>query len=251
MRQSVDRILPVALEQHTGIEIQALFFPPIVDDPHRLLDGHQSALEHFHGVRAMHGPFADLCPGSPDPLLRDVAMYRIRQAIPILDILKIDHLILHHGYVPNTSPLDDWIVHSTAFWRKVLELVPSGTAIHIENYQENSPEFMLRIIEAVDDPRLGICLDIGHAHAFSRTSVVDWVRICGASITYIHLHDNDGSGDQHLPLGQGNILLLDVTAALEQYAPAAIWALETEPEASLAWLSRHNYLGEKALNLHI
>jgi sugar phosphate isomerase/epimerase len=72
--------------------------------------------------------------------------------------------------------------------------------------------------------------------------VLNWITTLGERITYVHLHDNDGSGDQHLPLGQGNLPLLEVLAALETHAPRAIWMIEAEATASLAWLAEHSYI---------
>jgi sugar phosphate isomerase/epimerase len=41
--------------------------------------------------------------------------------------------------------------------------------------------------------------------AFSETSLADWLSALGTRVTHLHLHDNDGTADQHLPLGQGTI----------------------------------------------
>jgi sugar phosphate isomerase/epimerase len=45
---------------------------------------------------------------------------------------------------------------------------------------------------------------------------------------HIHLHDNDRSGDHHLPLGRGTIDLEALYAALLRQVPQATIALEVE-----------------------
>jgi len=67
----------------------------------------------------------------------------------------------------------------------------------------------------------------------------------GPGSVHLHDNDNDGEGDQHLGLGQGTAPLLDACKALQEHAPAAIWALECQSqhfEASLTWLKGDGFL---------
>ena len=47
-------------------------------------------------------------------------------------------------------------------------------------------------------------LDIGHANV-GRTSPVDFVQTLVQRIRNMHIHDNSGRSDEHLPIGMGNI----------------------------------------------
>lgn len=59
-------------------------------------------------------------------------------------------------------------------------------------------EDFLRHIEAVDDPYLVACLDVGHAEmAGLDTSVGEMVRTLGPHLAALHLHDNDLRHDNH------------------------------------------------------
>jgi len=59
------------------------------------------------------------------------------------------------------------------------------------------------VFERVDSPNLGFCYDIGHRNCHEPE--VDLLSLYGNKLVALHLHDNDGSGDQHLlPFG-GNI----------------------------------------------
>ena len=49
------------------------------------------------------------------------------------------------------------------------------------------------------------CLDTGHLNVFSSAELNVWIQRLGPFIRQIHIHDNDGFLDQHLPPGQGNI----------------------------------------------
>jgi sugar phosphate isomerase/epimerase len=54
-----------------------------------------------------------------------------------------------------------------------------------------------------------MCLDIGHWHHYAMGrhwgNLSDWLEMCGDRVEHLHIHDNDGGGDQHLGLGEGAI----------------------------------------------
>jgi sugar phosphate isomerase/epimerase len=103
---------------------------------------------------------------------------------------------------------------------------------------------MIETLDAISDSRVSACLDIGHAHCYSNTPVLNWIEKLGTRIAYVHLHDNDGTGDQHLPIGEGNIPFKEVFNALNEYTPNAIWALEIQPFGlmkSYDWLRENGF----------
>ncbi len=59
-------------------------------------------------------------------------------------------------------------------------------------------------MERIEDKRVGVCLDIGHAN-YSSTDIRQWFEDLGRWIGYIHLSDNQGVYDDHLPLGDGTV----------------------------------------------
>ena len=237
----LEEVIAQANRRQFGIEIQA-FYDPLLKNADELIERHQQALANFSGTISMHGAFLGLIPGSYDPLIREASAVRIRQSIGYAHELHASDIIFHHGYYARARFDDGYLARSAAFWKNMLAELTVGQAIHLENAHEISPDLQLALIDEVQDPRLGICLDIGHAHAFSSTQVLEWITALGERITYVHLHDNDGSSDQHLPLGQGNIPLVDVFSALETHAPQAIWMIEAEATASLAWLEEHGQI---------
>lgn len=48
----------------------------------------------------------------------------------------------------------------------------------------------------------------------------------GERLTACHVHDNDGSGDAHLPVGQGDIDWKAYFGAVKKYAPQATQVFE-------------------------
>lgn len=239
----VSTVAPRCAHHGYGIEMQAFVDPGALDLDSPLFRVHERAIAGVE-LRAVHGPFGDLVPGSFDPLVRDLARWRIDQGAAAATRLGATHLVLHHGYVPGTSEPARWLDRSIRFWRSVLKAWP-GVRIHLENHLEPGPELILNLLEAVAHPRLDVCLDLGHARCYSQTPPLEWIRRLGQRIGYVHLHDNDGREDTHLALGRGRIPWEDSCRALLATAPGALWALEVGPAAldeSLGWLRARGFL---------
>ena len=73
------RAAALARQWQLGLETIAFSYAPLLDDSAAL----PRAREEIHGISSLwlHGPFAELIPCAIDPLARDVAMRRFRQAL--------------------------------------------------------------------------------------------------------------------------------------------------------------------------
>jgi len=101
------------------------------------------------------------------------------------------------------------------------QLVPLGIKVGIENWLINHRLDQFKMMkEEVGRDDLCMLLDIGHLYIASKTpevgipSMRDWVEAVPMEIVELHLHDNDGCTDQHLPLGEGSINLQPIVEAL-------------------------------------
>ena len=75
-----------------------------------------------------------------------------------------------------------------------------GVEIVLENVLETEPQWLLDIVKGVDDPRLKLCLDVGHVNAYSKIPVTEWLASWAPYLSHFHIHNNDTSRDQHNPL---------------------------------------------------
>ena len=73
--------------------------------------------------------------------------------------------------------------------------------IALENLRQS--EHLDRAFEAIPSDRLGFCYDSGHENHF--TKEWDLLDRYGHRLKALHLHDNKGGLDQHLPPGEGTI----------------------------------------------
>ena len=84
---------------------------------------------------------------------------------------------------------------------------------------------LAEFITSFNNPFLGACFDSGHAHAVS--NVLDSFDALSPHVVTAHLHDNDGTGDQHLMPYEGNLPWSELMAKLSA-APRLIH-VESEP----------------------
>ncbi len=85
--------------------------------------------------------------------------------------------------------------------RLVAHAERKGVTIAMENLRRS--EHLDRAFETIPSDRLGFCYDSGHENHF--TKEWDLLDRYGHRLAALHLHDNSGAFDQHLPPGEGTI----------------------------------------------
>ena len=196
----------------------------------------------------LHAPFAELSPCAIDPRVREVVMLRFRQTVQAALALGIRRIVVHSGYIPLVYFPEWFTARSVEFWREFLRGAPDGLCLALENVMEPGPDMLVQIAEQVNDPRLGLCLDVGHANtSVSRTPPMEWIGPMAPWLKHVHLHNNRGDWDLHDPLGQGDIPMAQVLDTLLDVCPAATYTIENQDCApSLTWLAEQGYLEERA-----
>lgn len=185
-------------------------------------DGLDLALESWNSKLTsrpltVHAPFMDLSPGGIDPEVVEVTRRRLTWAARKAVELGAEALICHAGYDHNRFPhdIDRWLAVSAETWRRVLAAGrDGGLVVVLENVYETGPEVLARLMTELDHPRLGICFDTGHANTWGRADHRTWLTELSVWIRRLHLHDNDGSFDHHLPVGRGTYPFADLFAHL-------------------------------------
>lgn len=206
--------------------------------------------------RTLHLPFFDLQPGSADIRIRAASRDRLLLAMETAAVYQPDRLIGHAAYnrFLYSRSFAEWAERAADTWAEVLAIWPEHPPLCLENTFEVDPltvsggvAALRRRLSGEQAGRVGVCLDIGHWYCFAdgraRGNLDQWLDILAPYLLHLHLHDNDGSFDQHRGPGQGNIpfeaLLaglaargLRPTATFEPHTPGAY-------EAALAFAAGH------------
>ena len=187
-----------------------------------------------------HGPFTEILPEAIDTEFVDLALKRMGQAVDGCKTLGVNRLVVHSGYYP-TLYFRDWHRDkSVYFWSKLLEVCPEDFHVYLENVLDSEPTCLLEVVEKIDDPRLELCLDIGHAHCATepKYTVYDWIKLWGKRIGHFHFHNNNGTGDQHNSIFKGTMFIPDVLACIDENCKdeATITVESRDCDATCGWL---------------
>ena len=184
----------------------------------------------------LHGPYNELFPCAIDKKARALAADRYRQAIDLAKGYGSKKVIIHGGYNPWIYFPVWYVEQSVLFWKKFLKEDP-GVEIVLENVLETDPRWLLDIVKGVNDPRLKLCLDVGHVNAYSKLPVMDWLSDWSPWLSHFHIHNNDGTRDQHNALMDGSIPMKTLLEKIGELCPDATVTFELlKADDSMKWL---------------
>lgn len=210
----------------------------------KFAETHGIVEQEIDGVsrRLLHAPFSELFPSAVDPKARELARFRYRQAIALAKRYGAEKVIIHGGYNPRLYFSCWYTEQSIVFWKDFLKVDP-GVDIVLENVLEEQPEMLGDIVQAVNHPRLRLCLDVGHVNAYSPVPAEDWLKAWAPWLTHFHIHNNDGTYDSHSLPGEGTIPLGSLLRTAETVCPGATFTLEVRQAApAVLWLQERGIL---------
>lgn len=235
-----------ARQNHLGCEIMTYSSAKELDSFDIV---HARVTESARGIGelSMHGVFDGVTYATNDALIVEVTKKRFLQNIRAASFHGVQKLIFHSAYrtfFGINSRLADYFVNtSISFWQKIATQIPDGMTVFIENVEDEDPSVFARILDGISSPKIGCCLDVGHAHAYSSVPVDTWIKVLGSRIGHVHINDNDGKSDLHLPLGKGSLPLAKAIHGIEEYAGEDIpFVLECDAAQSITWLAQNNLL---------
>jgi sugar phosphate isomerase/epimerase len=129
-----------------------------------------------------------------------------------------------------------------------------GLALCLENMFPrygfmSEPEAFAEILEQY--PGLFLLLDVGHARLGEKSStrILRFIEQLGHRLGHLHLSDNKGERDDHLPLGSGTIDFKRIARALKAAgydATATLEVFNAEPKKVMESRDRFDMLFQKA-----
>ena len=190
----------------------------------------------------LHAPYNELFPCAIDKKARALAAERYRHAAQLAKRYGSEKVIIHGGFNPWIYFPVWYVEQSILFWKAFLKDDP-GVQIVLENVLETEPAWLLDIVKGVDDPRLRMCLDIGHVNAYSSIPVLGWLEDCAPYISHFHVHNNDGTRDQHNALHDGKIPMKEFLLRAEALCPDATFTFELmKDRPSMQWLKENGLI---------
>ncbi|MCH5151549.1 MAG: sugar phosphate isomerase/epimerase [Clostridiales bacterium] len=129
------------------------------------------------------------------------AMTILCQGVDLAVENKIPAVIVHASSGFNPPELNELGVHNYAHLSEYAK--QHNVVVAIENIKRF--DYVEYLMERIPSDNVKLCLDIGHANAYSHNLYsYDWDKLLDR-LYCVHIHDNDGERDLHLMPGMGNI----------------------------------------------
>jgi sugar phosphate isomerase/epimerase len=244
--------------------IEVVFSPPHLDYRNPQAVQEAAARIDALGLEAysFHAPFADdIDISSLESGCREHALAEILRAVEAAASLGVHYFVIHPGPENGDIPSREERMLRIENVCSILERVAARCSeVGIQCVLENKlPHLMfgqsadlLWILTCLKGNRVGACLDTGHAHLAGE--LYPLVHKMAPYLRLLHVHDNKGHGDDHLPPGDGRI---DWTALLKELAAVnftGAFILELagggEPDVIMARARRaRSYLRQRARRL--
>lgn len=234
-RDLYDHYLPLVLKERLNPEISfdyATLERFVKDDYRRIAD---ELLAADLSV-TFHAPFMDLRPGAIDPVIRSASLDRIRRVVELAAYFRPLAVVCHpsfdNRYYVSTEEL--WLANSIETWKTLIAVAETvDTTLCLENVYEKQPRLLLRLLAAVESPRLRFCFDTGHFNVFSSTPLEEWLQAMTPYLFELHIHDNNGAADEHLAAGNGSFPFFRLFGIIREKGVQPIMTLEAHNETNL------------------
>ena len=84
-----EKILPILRKYDVGVEVVQFANPYVLDHRYEIMDEYKRELKELYNNvdLIIHGPYADLCPGSRDNEIKRVTKLRMEQAFEVANSL--------------------------------------------------------------------------------------------------------------------------------------------------------------------
>ena len=231
------RVLPLRLEDFEFLALQNLqpeyyFSGDAVDEySGEKLDQLTASLEKWKFSPIFHSPFFNLNPGAQDAKIRAVSEERILWALQTAKHLGADQVVVHPGYgpwVPKRS-FPHWLERARGSLAKIVaQAADLQIKIAFENIYDPGPEDLAALIALFPPETVGVCFDVGHFNLFSEYSMKTWLDTLGERILEVHLHDNLGTEDDHIAIGDGTVKFGTLLSWLPKHRRQVRLTLEME-----------------------
>lgn len=196
----------------------------------------------------LHLPFSDMNLAGLNTGIHNEVLRQMRDYLTLASDF-VELAIVHPGYLsPHGAQLPDlaWQTNIKSLQLLCDFAADYGIMIAVENMPEvpdifgKYPQEMLRMVEETKRDNVGLTLDLGHANTMGTEIMDDFLKMYKGRISHVHLHDNMGKKDEHLPPGRGNINWKRVVKSLSDYKGRFVTEVNCLEEGmeSLAFLKR-------------
>lgn len=227
-----------------------LYFNPeeIISYVPQVINNIKSFVKSKHFQLRLHAPIIEIDYSQIQNTITNIqSLYS--KVFQLCKVLDINSVVAHVEFDYQNDFLMGKQFESAYFLWRILcdQFSADNILINIENHCEIEPDYLIMLRERINSPYLGLCVDIGHFNAFGNLTPKKWLeKYPIGSIKEVHLADNEGDGDSHLPLGDGNIDFTSFFGMLSERNERCAFVLEPrnlrEAQKSLSFLRKEGFI---------
>ena len=180
---------------------------------------------HVHS--AIYGNTIDL--GSDNREFRDFSKRSLTENIDFAAAINARDIVLHSKFKPDCLPFAK-SARATRYLTALEALLRQAERrkirLLVENVSDPNPTWINYLLEKLPSPNFAACIDIGHINYFGQKNIAEMIAGIGSKIASYHIHDNDGSDDQHRHPHSGTVNWQEFVDAARLYSPNARLNLE-------------------------
>ena len=171
----------------------------------------------------LHLPFSDMNLAGLNDSIRAEVLRQMKNYLTLASNY-VNLAVVHPGYLSPYGvqvPQQAYMTNLASI-RELCDFAADfGILIAVENMPDfpkifgKYPDEMQEMLDAVGSHNVGFTLDVGHANTVGL--VDEFLDQLGDRISHVHIHDNMGKKDEHLPLGEGTVNWKQVMEKLSNY----------------------------------
>ncbi len=158
-----------------------------------------------------------------DTLAGEVFFLQLKRDIASAGRWGVPVLVIHTSSGKNPPPITELGLNRFGLLIEVAE--KSGVKLAFENLRK--PEYPFAVLDRYVCANAGFCYDVGHRNYL--TPEIDYLEKYGNRLLALHLHDNDGTEDQHLLPFDGTVNWKKEMSAIKNTAYRGSLTLEVKP----------------------
>ena len=170
---------------------------------------------------SLHAPFCDINIAALNERIREASVMEIINMVEYAVNMNMRTVTFHPGLYSMAVPdMKERSIMNAKRSIRMLDRISEEYGVNMALENMPSMPFMLahtadEMFELLDGTNMPICFDIGHANTVGQVDEI--IERFGDRIINVHIHDNDGTADQHMTIGDGNINFETILKKLRRY----------------------------------
>lgn len=202
----------------------------------------------------VHAPINDIHLGSLNRRVRAVAKEEIKASLDLARTVEASLVVVHGAPGISTMPSGEWskqVYQPTKDERGMADKQEAYLVRALKDLADYAPDILLglenlvfphemyrspaemqELLRKVNRSNVGVTVDAGHAQVCGYKAT-EFINVLNDLVFHIHLHDNHGVRDEHLPLGKGVVDYVGIIQTLKKLDYQGVVNLEfslTNPE---------------------